>query len=165
MTYFVIVRGPLGAGKTTISQLLAKAIPALHIDIDRILEKEVPEEWVDDSISERSFIRANEVAVERAWSFLANATPVIFDQNFYYLSTLEDLIGRLKYPYRVFTLDVPLEVCIERDLGREISYGRKSAEDVYRKSTGLEYGIRVDANRPVESVVEEILDHLPSPSA
>lgn len=162
MTYFVILRGPLGAGKTTISRLLAKAIPGVHIDLDRILEKEAPEEWRSDSLSERSFIRANEVAVEQAWSVLANGTPVIFDQNFYYLSTLEDLIGRLKYPYRVFTLDVPLEVCIERDRGRDISYGTKSTNDVYRRNAGLEYGIRVDGNRPVEVVVDEILRHLPS---
>lgn len=161
MTYFVIIRGPLGAGKSTVSQRVARAVKGLHIDMDRILEKEVPEEWVNDSLTERTFLAVNGIAAERAWSVLAGGSPVIFDQNFYYLTVLEDLIGRLQYPYRVFTLDIPLEVCIERDRGREISYGAKSAETVYRKNAGLEYGIRVDANRPVEVVVEEILGHLP----
>lgn len=44
MTYYVVVRGPLGVGKSTVSSRLAEIIGADHILIDRILEEHGLEE-------------------------------------------------------------------------------------------------------------------------
>ena len=39
MSYYIIIRGPLGCGKSTISSLLAKKLDAEHISVDIILEE------------------------------------------------------------------------------------------------------------------------------
>jgi len=38
MSYYVIIRGPLGVGKTTISRSLAKSIGAMVVSIDQIAD-------------------------------------------------------------------------------------------------------------------------------
>ncbi len=161
MVFLVIVRGPLGVGKTTVAHRLAKVIGAEHILIDRILEEHGLEEWEEGYISRKSFLRANDFAAERAQVFLARRTPVIFDGNFYYESQIKDLIDRLDYPNFVFTLKAPLEVCIQRDGRRTEPHGGEAAREVYAKSTEFEWGLGVDATRPVGTVVGEIVSRLP----
>lgn len=157
VSFYLLLRGPLGVGKTTIADRLARAIPAEHILIDRILDERSFEEWEDGYISERSFLRVNEVASEIARPLLERGTSVVFDGNFYWRSVIEDLLRRLRFPHFVFTLTAPLAVCVERDRGRPTSYGSEAAQEVYAKVTGFDYGIDVDAARPVEVVVGEIL--------
>lgn len=156
MTFFLIVRGPLGAGKTTISQAVAQRLGGEWIAIDPILEQ-----WEWDGGSEELFRRANDVAAERARALLERGTPVVFDGNFYWRSALEDLVRRLPYPSRVFTLKAPLSVCIERDRARAVSYGEESTREVFEKIARFEFGTPVDATRPVRSVVDEIAAQLP----
>ena len=39
-SYFIIIRGPLGSGKSTITQKIAKILRAEYIPIDRILDED-----------------------------------------------------------------------------------------------------------------------------
>ena len=39
MSYFIIIRGPLGIGKSTIAKALAEILKAEYIAIDKVLEE------------------------------------------------------------------------------------------------------------------------------
>jgi len=163
MSYFVVIRGPLGIGKSTVSERLAWILGAEYVSVDRILDEPGVEEWDDESghYSERCFLRTSELAAGRAKTFLDQGTPVIFDGNFYWRSQVQDLIARLKFPHHVFTLKAPLELCVQRDSQRDPPHGREATESVYAKSTEFDWGVGIDATRTVESVVREIASYLP----
>ncbi|MGP8159402.1 MAG: AAA family ATPase [Thermoplasmata archaeon] len=160
MVFYVLIRGPLGVGKSTVAKRLAGKVEAEYISIDRILDERGLETWYRGYVSQRSFLRANAYAVRRARPFLQNGRPVIFDGNFYYKSQIEDLIGQLDCRHYVFTLKAPLSLCIKRDGRRVPPYGREAARAVYAISTGFECGIGIDATRSVERVVDDIVTRL-----
>jgi predicted kinase len=156
MSYFVLVRGPLGVGKSTVSKGLAKEIDAAYISVDRILDEQ--DLWYSGRLSE--FLRVNKFAAERAGHWLRKGTPVVLDGNFYWKSQIRDLVDRLDHPHFIFTLKAPLSVCIKRDAGREKTHGSQAAGEVYAKSTRFDYGTAVDAVKPIERVVSEIVSHI-----
>jgi predicted kinase len=159
-SFFVVVRGPLGIGKSTVSKSLATKISVEYISIDQLLDDHGL--WVSGRLSE--FLRANDFAVQQARGSLERGVPVIFDGNFYWKTPIEDLVRRLGYRHFVITLRAPVNVCIERDAGRANPLGAIAARQVYAKSTRFEFGIEVDATRPVEVVVGDIARYL-SPNA
>ena len=159
--FFVIIRGPLGVGKTTVARRLARKLGGEHVLIDQILEDHALEEWKDGYISVGSFLRANQVAAVRAGPVLSRGVPVVFDGNFYWERQIQDLIGRLDHPHFVFTLHAPLATCIARDARRAVSYGAEAARDVCDKSSQFDWGVRVDAARTIDGTVGEILAQLP----
>ncbi|MGP8073958.1 MAG: AAA family ATPase [Thermoplasmata archaeon] len=152
MSYYIVIRGPLGAGKTTVSERLAEEIGAKHVLIDQILD----DRGLWDEGRESEFLKANEFAVEEARPLLEQGTPVIFDGNFYWRSVLEDLLNRLRGDHFVFTLKLPLSVCVERDSRRSPPHGSEAARVVFAKSTAFHYGVEIDAARPLEAVMSEI---------
>ncbi len=156
MSYYVIIRGPLGVGKTTISNALAKSIDADVVSIDEIADKD----W--DGGSVHLYVNANRVAAGRAQAALAGGTPVAFDGCFYWKTQIADLERRLPFPHEVFTLKAPLSVCIERDSHRELVFGAEAAEQVYRKVTRFAYGVAIDATQEIADTVREIRSHLSS---
>jgi len=157
LAFYVVIRGPLGVGKTTVAQRLAREIGAGYISIDRILE----ERGLWDSGALAEFLRANDFAVEQARSLLADGTSVVLDGNFYWKSQINDLVARLDRRHFVFTLRAPLSVCVERDARRSPPHGREAAREVYAKSTRFEYGVGIDATRGVGTVVGDIVARLP----
>jgi predicted kinase len=158
MSYYVIVRGPLGVGKTTVAGRLARRIGGEHLSIDRILDEE--DLWESGRLCE--FLRANRSAARRAQRLLGRGVPVVFDGNFYWKSQIADLLRRLHAVHRIFTLTAPLEVCLRRDRRRTHSYGPEATRAVYLKSTRFEYGIPVDATRDVREVIRELVRQLPA---
>jgi hypothetical protein len=158
--FYVVLRGPLGVGKTTVSTALSEALHGRRISIDAILEEHDLEEWDDDHITEASFLRVNDIVIAEALPRIDRGIPVVFDGNFYYRSQIDDLVGRLDFPHAAFTLKAPLSVCIARDLLRPVSYGEKGARQVFAKVSAVEYGIDVDACKPVSEVVSEISQRL-----
>ena len=160
MAYYVIVRGPLGAGKTTVSDRIADQIAASHIAIDEILEKYGLERWDEDCISEGSFLDANGIAAKQAMADLQRGVPVVIDGNFYWKSAVKDLEKRLPFPHVVLTLKVSLAVCIARDAQRAPPHGAEAAAEVYAKATSFDYGIPLDATGSVDLVVGAALDEL-----
>ena len=59
LSYVVIVRGPLGVGKSTVTRRLALQLGAQSISIDVILDELPSLRWEDGYISQRDFIEAN----------------------------------------------------------------------------------------------------------
>jgi predicted kinase len=152
MSFYVLVRGPLGVGKSTVSKRLARVLRAEYISVDRILDDE--EIWYSGRLSE--FLKANEILAARAGPIMATGRPVVLDGNFYWKTQIRDLEQRLDRPHHVFTLRAPLTTCAERDAGRIRPHGAQAAREVYAKSTKFEYGIGVDATQPLARIVEEI---------
>jgi adenylate kinase family enzyme len=173
MSYYVVIRGPLGVGKSTVSERLAEEIGAEHILIDRILEEHGLEEWDEDRISLKSFLRANALAIERARRLLEKGTPVVFDGNFYWRPALDDLLQKLNYRHYVLTLEAPLSVCVQRDRLRPMtregaepragdSLGEEATAQVYRMVNQVSYGIAIDATGSVDATVAAVLSHITS---
>lgn len=156
-TFFIIIRGPLGCGKSTIAKRLAEDLNAEYIPIDRVLdEHNLTKDKEAGYISQKSFIKANEIITPKAKRKLQSGVPVIFDGNFYWKSQIDDLIQRLDFPHFVFTLKAPLKVCIERDLQRGKTHGEDAARAVYKKATEFDYGIVVDITKTIGEAVKEI---------
>ena len=164
MSHFIIIRGPLGCGKSTISKLLATKLNAEHIAIDRVLdEHNLTEDKEEGYISQKSFKKANELVMQKATALLKEGTRVIFDGNFYWKSQIDDLISRLDFPHFVFTLKAPLEVCIKRDSKRKPPHGIGAATVVHNKATEFDYGTLIDVTKPLQDCVNEIISYLPNP--
>ena len=131
---------------------------AERISIDEVLEANCLEDDIEDGyISQRSFIKANEIVAQKANEMMDSGTTVIFDGNFYWKSQLDDLEGRLRHKGYVFTLKVPLDICISRDRARAKPIGIEATKEVYEKAMSFEYGTDIDAAGKLEDTVDRIL--------
>ena len=163
MAYFIIIRGSLGSGKSTIAKKLAKILKARYISIDEVLE----ENKLDDIDTEigcipaDNFIKANDILLPSAKKCLENNMVVIFDACFYHKEPIEHLIRELPYPNYVFTLKAPLETYIERDKKRRKTHGEFAARDVHRLVSRFDYGTIIDVTKPLKKSIKEILSDLP----
>jgi predicted kinase len=156
LAYFLIVRGPLGAGKSTVSRALARALGGRVVSVDAVLETM---RW--DGGSEALFLKANERLAERVEALARRGVPAVVDGNFYWRSALDDLRRRLALPSAVFTLRVPLEVCVARDRGRRRSYGARATREVFAKVSRVRAGRPIDGTGEVPTIVQEIVRALP----
>ena len=155
MSFYVILRGPLGVGKTTVATALARSIEGVAVSIDAIADPD----WDGGSLG--LYLRANRVAARRARDALARGTPVVIDGCFYWKTQLRDLERRLPFAHTVITLRAPLSICVRRDAGRAVVHGAAATRQVYRKVTRLQYGLPVDASRGVAATVREVRSRLP----
>jgi tRNA uridine 5-carbamoylmethylation protein Kti12 len=164
INFYIIIRGPLGSGKSTIAQKLqAKLKSAKVFSIDQILDEyQLTCDKEDGYISQKSLLKANEIMIPKAEKLLADDTPVIFDGNFYWKSQIEDLIKKLNYKYVIFTLKASPELCIKRDMERNKIYGKDAVNAVYKKSTQFSFGKEIDVNKPINDCVNEIISFLPN---
>ena len=156
---FLIIRGPLGVGKTVVARLLAQRLGGEYISVDGLLEEHGLDQMgpEDECIPAVNFIRASEIALPRARAALESGRPVVFDGNFYHREPIEHLKANLPAQLRCFTLQAPLEVCIARDAGRERVYGEDAAGAVHWLVSRFDYGTRLEtAGKTAEEVVEEI---------
>jgi tRNA uridine 5-carbamoylmethylation protein Kti12 len=162
MNYYLIIRGPLGSGKSTISEKLAQKLGAKLFSVDRVLDEyNLTDDKEDGYVSQKSFLRANEIIVQEAAEILKTNIPIIFDGNFYWQSQIDDLIKKLNYPHCVFTLKVPLDICIDRDDKREKRHGKDAAEVVFNKSIQVDCGIPIDGAKDLDQIIKEIILYLP----
>lgn len=162
MSYYIIIRGPLGSGKSTISEKLQLLLNAKLFAVDRILDEyNLTSDKEAGYISQKSFFKVNEIIVPEAKKSLEMGVPVIFDGNFYWKSQVDGLIKKLKFPHVVYTLKVPLDICIQRDMSRDKTHGKDAATVVYKKSTEFTYGIEIDVTQPINKCIEEMVSSLP----
>ena len=164
MSYFIIIRGPLGVGKTTIAKELANKLSAEYVSVDSILSDNNLDQ-IDENeecISSANFLKCNEIAIPQIKQYLSDGKSVIIDGCFYHEEQILDFIDNLNVPHYVFTLKASVSVCIERDSGRNKSYGEGAAVAVHNLVSKFDYGtvIKTD-NKTSDEVVQEIASDLP----
>lgn len=163
MSYFVIIRGPLGSGKSILSNQLAETLGAYVVNVDNVLEQNQLDQTAPESsgIPVENFIQANEIVLPKVKDLLKNGQSVIFDGCFYYQQTIEHLIKSIPYPHYVFTLKAPLEMCIQRDSSRSKTYGEDAARAVHGLVSQFDYGISIDVTGSIDDALRAMLSELP----
>ncbi|MBU0577329.1 ATP-binding protein [Patescibacteria group bacterium] len=163
MNHFIIIRGPLGVGKTTISKKLAKILDAEYVSIDTVLSDNELDK-VNESeggIPVKNFIKGNKIVMPQIKDNLSNGKTVIIDGCFYHKEQIKHFINNLNASHFTFTLKAPVEVCIERDKGRERGYGEGAAMAVHCMVSKFDYGTVIDTDsKTADEVVQEIVGHL-----
>ena len=161
MAYFIIIRGPLGIGKTTIAKALAKILNAEYISIDKVLEENNLDRE-DNNFVPEDFIKANEIILPKVKEGLAKGKIVIFDGCFYFKEQIEHLKKNIPKKGFVFNLKAQIETCVDRDSKRDGVYGEKAAREVHELVSKFDYGTNIDTNNKTKNeVVKEILSYLP----
>ncbi len=163
MSYYLIIRGPLGIGKTTISKLLSKRLKAKYFSMDKVLsDNKLDKRGKEPCIPAKNFIKANNLILPEIKNSLKNSQIVILDGCFYHKKQITDLERKLKFKHFVFDLKAPLEICIKRDSKRKEVYGKGAAQAVYNLVSKFNYGIAINTKEKSENqVVKEILSYLP----
>lgn len=160
MSYFIIIRGPLGIGKSTMAKALARILKAEYISFDKILEENGLDRE-DDNFVPEDFIKANEIVLPKVKENLKKGKIVILDGNFYFKEQIEHLKKNLLYKCYIFDLKASVETCIERDSKRERVYGEKAVKEVHELVSEFDYGTKINTDKKTEEeVVKEILSPL-----
>jgi len=151
----IIIRGPLGVGKTTIAQKLAKILNAQHIQIDKVLSENNMGQVGDISLVD--FLKVNELILPKLKKILAANGTALIDHNFYYKEQLDDLKDKIG-DVVVIDLKAKLATCIKRDEARERVYGKEAATAVYNLVSNFDYGIPINTeHKDVDAIVANIL--------
>ncbi len=158
MSFYIIIRGPAGVGKTTIAKKLAEKLKAVYVSFDKIRKQH------GIGLSEKQRIKANEVAIPFALKKLQEGKIVVFDGVFYHCSQLRHLISSLKFLPFVFTLTAPVEDIVKRDSKRKgkAKMGERKVRGFYPVVARFEPGILIKTSgKTTVQVVNEILQSLP----
>lgn len=154
MKKVVVIRGPLGVGKSTISKILAERLHAEYLSVDKILDDNNLSG--EDGISLESFLKVNEIILELSEK---SEKSFIVDGNFYFQEQIDDLKNKFQDDVIIFTLVSDIEKCIERDSKREKVYGEDSARFVHMVTSQVKAGYEIDnSNLTVEETVEKIIE-------
>ena len=154
MTRTIIIRGPLGCGKTTIAKRVAAGLRGRYISVDTLLEKRGLDTVEGECIPERNFLEVNADIIREVEKAAGLGKSVVIDGCFYHKRVVEELVG--KTGAVVFTLKAPVGTCVERDTRRD-GLGEEATRHVYKLVSRFDYGTTMDATRPVEETVENIL--------
>ncbi len=157
----IILRGAAGVGKTTVSDLLAKALHArcYHLaDTLRALNiRYVPGygKW----IPLEKFLSAHAALRPQIREEL-KTKDVIVEGNFYHENAIIDFTQ--EFESIVLTLDAPLKDCIHRDSTRGEKYiGPERIAQVYALTHAFSAGISINTeNMTAQDVVAEIIKKL-----
>ncbi|MBN2052459.1 AAA family ATPase [Candidatus Woesearchaeota archaeon] len=161
MSYLIIIRGPLGVGKSTVAKKLARSIKGKYVSVDELLAKHGLDnvDRKEGCIPLKNFIRLNEIILPEIKSFLAKGTDVVVDGNFYHKAQIEHLINSI-LPNKscVFTLTASLNDCIQRDKSRKKCYGAKATRAVYELVSKVNYGKKVlTSGKTADQIVKKII--------
>lgn len=164
MKRLIVIRGPLGIGKSTISKLVAKKINGKYFSIDGILDDHnlTKEDKKAGCRAESEFVRANEILLPTLKENLEKDISVVVDGNFYWEGAIKHLIEELKdYNPIVFDLKARVEVCIERDSHRNPPHGEGAARAVHNLVSRFEYGIAIkNEDSDIDEKVNEIISKI-----
>ena len=155
----IIVAGPLGSGKTTISKAVANRINGEYISVDKILSDNGLDQISEGSfcIPLANFLKANQLMLPVIAIAQAAKQPIVVDGCFYHREAFEDLLRLTVAPHFVYTLQLPLLACIERDRKRDQPLGEEAARGVYALTSKLVLGSVIDAAKPVSKNVDRIV--------
>ena len=161
-SFSVIIRDPLGVGKTTIARELAQRLGAMYMSVDTVMAENGLDIVEGEYIPVENFVKVNELVLPRVADALDDGIPVVFDGNFYYERQITHLLEMVRGPHYVFTLQAPLDVCIARDAQRAYVYGEDAAGAVHYLVSRVDAGISIDTvGKTAEDVLQEILEQLP----
>ena len=155
MKKLIIIRGPLGVGKTTVSKLLSQNLHLEYLSLDKIVDDSNLVPPNSDGIPLESYLKANEIILS-----LANKSEnsFIIDGCFYYQEQINDLVNKFDNNVEIFTLTSHVEKCIERDSKRPKVYGEDSARFVHMATTKIQAGHEIDnTDLTAEETVEKIM--------
>ena len=156
MNKIIIIRGPLGVGKTTVSKLLAERLNFKYLSLDKIIKDNNLEDG--EEIPLEHFLISNEIIFK-----LINNSEItyIIDGCFYYQEQINDLIKKFKNNIQIFSLISNIKICIARDSKREKTHGENSARFVHRATTKIKVGEEIDnSNLTIEETVTQIIKKL-----
>ena len=161
MSYYIIIRGPAGVGKTTIALNLHDKLGADYVSFDEILEKNKLDISDGRGIAKESFLKANEIVINQVKEKLENGQIVIMDGCFYHKDQLEDLEKSLLFEHFIFDLKATVKDCIVRDKSRK-SIGPDAIRAVHSMVSEFDYGVPIETGgKTVEGVVGEIMGFFP----
>jgi shikimate kinase len=156
-SFYIIIRGPLGIGKTTISKKLAELLNAKYFSFDKIL-KENGLDKVDDNFTPQDFVKANKIVLPDIKKTLEDGQIVILDGCFYFKEQITHLEKNIDSPLYIFTLKAPLKTCIDRDSKRKKVYGKIAAKEVYELVSKVKIGKIVNTkNKTIQEVIGKII--------
>ncbi len=164
MTYFIMIRGPLGVGKSTIAKSINKELRGEYLSMDHIVDKNrvVKRSAKDGMIDVRNFLSANKVIIPIVKKLISEGKHVITDGCFYCMEQIVNLVDKIgEDKVLVFDLKAPLEECIERDKGRKNSLGPDATRAVYNAVSKFNFGIRINTyGKTPDQTTKEILKHI-----
>ena len=158
MKKLIIIRGPLGVGKTTVSKLLSQNLHLEYLSLDKVVDDHNLVPPNSDGIPLKSYLKANEIILS-----LANKSEnsFIIDGCFYYQEQIDDLVNKFDNNVEIFTLTSHVEKCIERDSKRPKVYGEDSARFLHMVTTKIRAGYEIDnTDLTVEETVEKIMEKI-----
>ncbi|XOU93905.1 MAG: AAA family ATPase [Candidatus Kerfeldbacteria bacterium] len=162
MSYYIVINGPLGSGKSTNAEKLSQVLNARLIIMDNILTKYNLDRDPDSaSVPADRFIQALDIAMPIAKLALKKGQVVIFDGCFYHREAMDYLIRNMLHPGYIFTLRVPVDVCIRRDKERKKTLGEDATRAVYKLVVRNRFGIMIDAKGSLEETHKKIISRLP----
>jgi len=159
MSFYILIRGPAGSGKTTIAKELSKIYNAHHICIDTIKHK------LGLKHSEVEKIEANKKIIKEAKDYLKQGRIVIIDEVLYYPKQLSQL-ENISYPSYLFSLNTSLSCCLKRNEKRREEEGRTLSDNnvklVHNLVSKLKKGIEINTeNKTIKQTIQEIITYLP----
>jgi len=159
----IIIRGPLGVGKSTISMQLATKLSGLYVPLDDVVDRlgldKVPPDA--ECIPANSFLTAIRSILPQLKHAMARGQVAIIDACFYHKEMIELLESHFPGKLVTVTLEAPLDVCITRDREREKSHGVYAARAVHMLVSRFSAGTRIDATQPIEAIIAKIIALLP----
>ncbi len=115
----IIIRGPLGVGKSTVAKAIVEKIGGVYISVDEVLDQNGLDKAVEvEGVPLSHFLKANEIIAAEAKRAKDQGKPVAVDGNFYHKEQIDDLVHLLGVDVISFTLKASVETCIERDAVR-----------------------------------------------
>lgn len=160
----IIIRGPLGVGKSTVAKAVAEKIGGVYISVDEVLDQNGLDKAVEgEGIPLSNFLKANEIIAAEAKQANNEGKPVVVDGNFYHKEQIDQLVQRLGKDVMVFTLKAPVETCIARDAARAKPYGEDAARAVHMFVSAFDYGTVIDTERQtIEETIKSVMAMLDS---
>ncbi|MFH1047059.1 MAG: AAA family ATPase [Patescibacteria group bacterium] len=156
----IVIRGPLGVGKSTVARAIAGSLKGHYISIDQVMENHGLDKGEEGSgIPARNFIEGNDFVLQMMAE--SEGDTHVIDGNFYHQDVLDDLTSRFAGTTKIFTLKASVETCIHRDRERPKSYGEDAARAVYGMISSFDAGTIIQTDDKSESeVAAEIMANL-----